>query len=141
VVADGNRVRVVAVRTGSYYGQKMTAGDIYTVAGGGSQAGDGVPAAKAAIEAYAVAVDPAGNVLVGGSGVVQMVAEKTGTYYGKTVRAGDVYTVAGSDQAPNAGDGGPATSAALTVGAIAVGPAGLLLIADRLYLRIRSVAR
>jgi hypothetical protein len=39
------------------------------------------------------------------------------------------------------GDGGPATNAALTVGAIAVGPGGLLLIADSLYLRIRSVAR
>ena len=141
VLVDGSRVRVVAVRTGRYYGQQMTAGDIYTVAGGGSQAGDGVPAAKAAIEAFAVAVDPAGNVLAGGSNVVQMVAEKTGTYYGKTVRAGDVYTVVGSDQALSEGDGGPATNAALTVGAIAVGPGGLLLIADSLYLRIRSVAR
>ena len=141
VLVDGSRVRVVAVRTGSYYGQRMTVGDIYTVAGGGSQAGDGVPAAKAAIEAFAVAVDPAGNVLAGGSNVVQMVAEKTGTYYGKTVRAGDVYTVVGSDQASSEGDGGPATNAALTVRAIAVGPGGQLLIADSLYLRIRSVAR
>jgi hypothetical protein len=141
VIGDGTRVRVVAVRTGTYYGQKMTAGDIYTVAGGGTQTGNGVPAAKAAIRAFAVAVDPAGNVLAGGSNVVQMVAEKTGTYYGKTVHAGDVYTVGGSDQAPNIGDGGPASNAAFNVRAIAVGPGGLLLIADSLFLRIRSVSR
>ena len=38
VIADaGNgRVRVVAVRTGTFYGQPMTAGNIYTVAGGGT---------------------------------------------------------------------------------------------------------
>jgi hypothetical protein len=141
VLVDGSRVRVVAVRTGSYYGQRMTVGDIYTVAGGGSQTGNGVPAAKAAIQAFSVAVDPAGNVLAGGPNVVQLVAEKTGTYYGKTVRAGDIYTVAGSDQAPSAGDGGPATNAAFTARAIAVGPGGLLLIADSLFLRVRSVAR
>jgi hypothetical protein len=88
-----------------------------------------------------VAVDPAGNVLAGGPNVVQIVAEKTGTYYGRTVRAGDLYTVAGSDQAPSAGDGGPATNAAFNPGAIAVGPGGLLLIADNLFLRVRSVAR
>ena len=37
------RVRVVAARTGTFYGQKMTAGDIYTVAGDGQLgfSGDG----------------------------------------------------------------------------------------------------
>ena len=30
-----NRIRVVAAATGTFYGQAMTAGDIYTVAGGG----------------------------------------------------------------------------------------------------------
>src|SRR4029077_5882185 len=32
---DNNRVRVVAYRTGTFYGQPMTAGHIYTVAGNG----------------------------------------------------------------------------------------------------------
>ena len=38
VIADtgDNRVRVVAATTGTFYGQPMTAGDIYTVAGGGT---------------------------------------------------------------------------------------------------------
>jgi hypothetical protein len=36
-IADlrNNRVRLVAARTGTFYGQAMTAGDIYTVAGNG----------------------------------------------------------------------------------------------------------
>lgn len=42
-------MRVVAVRTGTFYGQAMTAGDIYTVAGTGSSGplGDGGPATAA----------------------------------------------------------------------------------------------
>ena len=38
VIADtgNNRIRVVAASTGTFYGQAMTAGDIYTVAGNGS---------------------------------------------------------------------------------------------------------
>ncbi len=37
VIADGgdNQVRVVAGTTGTFYGQAMTAGDIYTLGGSG----------------------------------------------------------------------------------------------------------
>ena len=37
IIADGNNssIRVVAAETGTFYGQAMTAGDIYTVAGDG----------------------------------------------------------------------------------------------------------
>ena len=38
IIADQgqvDRIRVVAARTGTFYGQAMTKGDIYTVAGGG----------------------------------------------------------------------------------------------------------
>ncbi len=49
VLADtgNNRIRVVAGVTGTFYGQQMTAGDIYTVAGTGTAGytGDGGPAA------------------------------------------------------------------------------------------------
>jgi hypothetical protein len=47
VIADyrNNRVRVLAATTGTFYGQAMTAGDLYTVAGGGAGGlGDGGPA-------------------------------------------------------------------------------------------------
>jgi hypothetical protein len=50
VIPDsGNyRVRVVAAATGTFYGQAMTAGDIYTVAGDGTggYSGDGGPATR-----------------------------------------------------------------------------------------------
>jgi hypothetical protein len=89
-----------------------------------------------------VAVDSAGNLLTGGGSQVWMVAERTGTYYGKRMRAGDVYSVAGLAGGAPIGDGGPATRAGFSVSGIAVGNAGNLLIADSsLYYRIRSVSR
>src|SRR5690349_111347 len=51
VVSDSgyNRVRVVAAATGTFYGQAMTAGHVYTVAGNGRKgfSGDGGPARDA----------------------------------------------------------------------------------------------
>ena len=69
VIADGgnNRVRVVAAGTGTFYGQAMTAGDIYTVAGTGTGgfSGDGGPALSAELNRpQGVAVDAAGDLLV-----------------------------------------------------------------------------
>ena len=68
VIADSanHRVRVVAASTGTFYGQPMTAGDIYTIAGtGGTGAsGDGGPATSASVVPQGVAVDSAGNVLI-----------------------------------------------------------------------------
>ena len=62
LIADtgNNRVRVVADSTGTFYGQPMTAGDIYTVAGTGTGrlSGDGGPATAAALNHPAtVAID------------------------------------------------------------------------------------
>ena len=57
---------MVAAVTGTFYGQAMTAGDIYTIAGGGTGGlGDGGPATSAALlQPGAVMVDTAGNVLI-----------------------------------------------------------------------------
>ena len=142
VLADESRVRVVAGKTGTFYGQKMTIGYIYTVAGGGTQTGDGTPALKASFgfRILQVAVDPAGNLLVGGHDIVVMVAERTGSFYGKAAHAGDVYTVALSRYGGRLGDGGPAVGAMFSATAIAVVPqTGNLLISDAR--RVRSVSR
>ncbi len=54
VIADtgNNRIRVVAASTGTFYGQAMTAGHIYTVAGNGTAgaSGDGGPATSAELD-------------------------------------------------------------------------------------------
>jgi len=69
VIADTgtDRVRVVAASDGTFYGQAMTAGDIYTVAGNGTAgfSGDGSPALGAELNRpQGVAVDAAGDLLV-----------------------------------------------------------------------------
>jgi serine/threonine-protein kinase len=68
VISDGgnNAIRVAAARTGTFYGQAMTGGDIYTVAGDGTSGyfGDGGPATAAGLaDPEGVAVSPAGNLL------------------------------------------------------------------------------
>jgi hypothetical protein len=67
---NGGRARVVAAKSGRFYGQAMTAGDIYTIAGGGTGGlGDGGPATSGALlQPGAVMVDVAGNVLIGDTG-------------------------------------------------------------------------
>src|SRR5258706_14614313 len=73
VIADtGNRrVRVVAARPGTFYGQVMTAGNIYTVAGNGtfSFSGDGRLATRAQLSVpNGVTVDGAGNLVTADTG-------------------------------------------------------------------------
>ena len=116
VIADefNNRVRVAAARTGTFYGQAMTAGDIYTVAGDGTQgySGDGGAATAAELNrSQAVALDGAGNLVIADSGNnrVRVVAARTGTFYGQAMTAGDIYTVTGDGAQGYSGDGGPAT--------------------------------
>jgi hypothetical protein len=142
VIADSQRVRVVAAGTGTFYGRAMIAGDIYTVAGGGRGTADGTPALSALLAAGAVTVDQSGNLLVSGGDTIWMAAEKAGAYYGKTMRAGDVYTVARSVGGAVFLDGVPATRTLFGAAGIAVNPrTGNLLIADSLTYRVRSVSR
>jgi secreted PhoX family phosphatase len=148
VIADrsNNRIRVVAAATGTFYGQAMTAGDIYTVAGDGSNefSGDGGPATSAGLNAPGgVAVDGAGNLVIADTSDqrIRVVADSTGTFYGRAMTAGDIYTVAGDGTAGFSGDGGAATSAKLAIpGGVAVDGAGNLLIADSGNNRIRVIA-
>ncbi|HEY1915082.1 MAG TPA: hypothetical protein VGH27_05840 [Streptosporangiaceae bacterium] len=148
VVADAgtSRIRVTAARTGTFYGQKMHKGDIYTVAGNGTAgyAGDGGPASAAELDALrGVAVDAAGNLVIAdfGNDRVRVVAAGTGTFYGRKMHKDDIYTVAGDGTRGYAGDGGPATSAELSnPGDVAVDGAGNLVIADTANFRVRVVA-
>ena len=148
LIADfyNERIRVVAASTGTFYGRPMTAGDIYTVAGDGTYgfSGDGGPATSAALAApQGVAVDAAGNLLIAAevNFRVRVVAASTGTFYGRPMTAGDIYTVAGDGSSGFSGDGGPATRAELNLpGGVAADSAGNLLIADTGNQRVRVVA-
>jgi trimeric autotransporter adhesin len=140
-----NRVRVVAAASGTFYGQAMTAGDIYTIAGDGTAgySGDGGPATSATLSAsHAVTVDNSGNVIIsdGGNSRVRVVAVSSGSFYGQAMTAGDIYTIAGNGKAGFAGDGGPGPSARVFVPeGVAVDSAGDVLIADSGNLRVRMV--
>ena len=147
LIADSgsNRVRVVAARTGTFYGKAMTAGDIYTVAGGGSAPlGDGGPATKARLfDPEDAAVDGAGNLLIADrlDDRIRVVAATSGTFYGQAMTAGDIYTVAGDGSSGFSGDGGPATKAALqNPTSVTADGTGNLIIADSFNNRIRVVA-
>jgi secreted PhoX family phosphatase len=146
VDAGNNRIRVLAATTGTFYGQAMTAGDIYTIAGNGIGAfsGDGGPATKAEInDPFGVALDAAGNVLIAdqGNNRIRVLAATTGTFYGQAMTAGDIYTVAGTGTRGNTGDGGPATSAELNAPyGVTTDSAGNLVIADTVNYEIRVVA-
>jgi len=124
----------------------MTAGHVYTVAGGGGSPGDGGPATSAQLAGpWGTVVDSAGNLVFAdtgsGGGRIRVVAARTGTFYGQAMTAGDLYTVAGISAVGFAGDGGPATRAELSFpAAVAVTGQGGLVIADSLNNRIRAVA-
>ncbi len=148
VIADtyNNRVRMVAARSGTFYGIAMTAGRIYTVAGNGYEgySGDGGPATSGDVrQPYGVAVDRSGNLVIADTDNerVRMVAARSGTFYGIAMISGDIYTVAGNGTYGYSGDGGAATSAELAHPAgVVVDGSGNLVIADTISDRVRVVA-
>jgi uncharacterized protein (TIGR03437 family) len=107
---------------------------ITTVAGGGSSTGDGGPATSAVLDvAEGVAVDAAGNLYIADSyaGLIRKVSP-----------SGIISTVAGGGTLNGSfGDGGPATSAALSnPQGMALDAAGNLYVAEAGTNRIRKVS-
>jgi hypothetical protein len=148
VVADtsNSRIRMIAAAPGTFYGVAMTAGDIYPVAGHGTDgfAGDGGPATAAELnQPGGVAIDGSGNLVISDTGNqrIRVVAATSGTFYGRAMTAGDIYTVAGNGTNGFAGDGGPATAAGMRDPAgVSVDSPGNLAIADSSNNRVRVVA-
>jgi hypothetical protein len=78
---------------------------------------------------------------------IRVVAVTTGTFYGKAMTAGDIYTIAGHGTSGTlagsgfSGDGGPATRAELdNPQSVAVNAGRDLVIADTFNNRIREIA-
>lgn len=124
-IADtgNNRVRKVDAQTGL----------ISTVAGGGSNIADGIPATTAALNSpWGLAIGPDGLVYI---------ADLGSNRIRKVDAARMIQTVAGSGAAGNAGDGGAATSALLDApAAVAFDPAGNLYIGDSGNNTVRGVS-
>jgi len=134
---DNNAVRLVAASSGIAMGRAVTAGDIYTVAGSGPNdagfKGTKKPATKAWLNSpQGIAVDAAGDLFITDSlnNVIRFVPANKGTYDGMSVKAGDIYTVAGSG----------ATGELNAPTGVAVGPSGQLLIVDNGNNVIREVS-
>jgi hypothetical protein len=141
VFADtgNNVVRVAAARTGTFYGVKMRAGQVYIVAGRVSA--HGTPATQAVLRGVAIAAD--GNVVVSDSGNqrIRLVAAANGRFYGQAMMSGDICTIAGNGSAGFAGDKGPAVRAELRSPAgVAIDGEGNVIFADAVNNRLRLVA-
>ncbi len=102
-------------------------GVVTTVAGTGSSgfSGDGGPATEAQISSFfggGVAFDQSGNLYIADTGNyrIREVAVVSGTQYGISMTAGNIYTIAGNGTEGSSGDGGPALQASLN-------PVGLTL--------------
>ena len=161
LLVDSLRLRVVAVSasnpgytlTGCAGTCSWTVGDIYTIAGDGTEPSssiDGLPASTA-LHATDVTVDAAGNPLVTEfSGLVQVLAlSASNPGYGLaadcgdgtdgcTWTDGDTFTVAGGSL--GGGDGGPAIGADLVASGVALDHTGNLIVDDGTDARVRVVA-
>ena len=111
-----NRIREVFATGGHAYGQTMTNGDIYTIAGTGTAGtdADGTTATSAKISApWGVDVDSAGDVVFGDNGndLVRVVAATTASHFGVSMTANKIYTIGGNSGATTyVGDGYPQLS-------------------------------
>ncbi|HTT87661.1 MAG TPA: IPT/TIG domain-containing protein, partial [Acidimicrobiales bacterium] len=143
--SDNQVVRLVAAKTGSYHGRAVIAGDIYTIAGNTNEAfkGNKKPAVQASLDTpQGVAYDAAGDLYIADSAnnVIRYVPAAKGSYDGKAVQAGYIYTIVGKGPMGASGDGGAASAAELNDPAgIEVGANGRLLISDGGNNKIRQV--
>jgi DNA-binding beta-propeller fold protein YncE len=140
------RVDELPARSTATFGVAMTAGKLAVIAGSGSPgySGDGGLAPQSRLDdPTGLAVDAEGDVLISDTGNcrLRLVAAGGGSRFGVTVAVGHIYTVAGSGICGSAGDGGTALQAQLwDPGALAVDPAGDVLIADQGNRTIRELA-
>ena len=112
--------------------RKISNGTISTVAGGvtASDGGEGGPATNAGLNfPSALAVDALGRLYSGEGGLSGVRVRR--------VYNGTINTVAGNGTVAYSGDGGSATSAAVTAGGLAIGPNGQVYEADIVPSRVR----
>jgi len=143
--AGSNAIRFVPASSGTYYGQSMTAGNIYTIAGNGTvgYSGDGGAATSAQLHyPNGVAVDAQGDVAIADTrnNVIRFVPKVSGTYFGQSMTSGDIYTIAGDGSPGNTGNGGIGTSAKVKYpSGVSFDSAGDLVFADNYNHEVRFI--
>ncbi|MBL8023262.1 MAG: hypothetical protein JNK54_03120, partial [Elusimicrobia bacterium] len=142
-----SRIKFTPKVDGTYFGQSMTAHRIYTIAGTGTTSynGDGVLATTAHLNIpRTLAIDAGGNVYIADQSNhrIRFVPKTGGTYFGQTMTANYIYTIAGTGTGSYGGDGGAATSTPLNNPyGVSVDPWGNVAIADYSNHRIRFIAK
>ncbi len=142
----GHRIRMVAAVSGTFFGQAMTAGNIYTIIGDGNavSSGDGAAANLAQTSAPAqIHIDSQDNLYFSeqtAGSRVRMVPKTSGTYFNIAMTAGNVYTVLGTGVQGNGADGaaGPSTQVGITSG-ISRDNNGNLYVSDYVFHKLRKL--
>jgi hypothetical protein len=140
-------VDLIAARSGTFFGRRLTAGRVYVLGGNGIAGwrGENGPARDAEFciwNVAAIVFDGSGNLVMANtcSNQVELIAVRSGRFFGRAMTAGDVYAIAGTGGQGFFGDGGPAAKARLrSPTAVAVDHHGNVLIADG-WLRVRVIA-
>ncbi len=149
ITDSGNdAVRFVAAAGGFRYGQQMTAGKIYTIAGGG-QEGEITPGGSTFSAGLTspdgVAFDAQGDVIVADTGndLIRLIPATTRVVFGMAVQPGSIYTLAGNMNYGYTGNGGPGPSAQLqlnTFNGVAIDSKGDVVFSDVDNEAVRMVA-
>lgn len=148
-IADvwNNRIRFIPKTGGTYFGQSMTANYIYTIAGNGgtTYVADDVAANITPIfNPYGVCVDASGNVYISdkGNNRVRFIAKTSGTYFGQSMTANFIYTIAGNGTAGYVADDVAATSTPVNAPfGVSVDAGGNTYFADNGNNRIRFIPK
>ena len=134
--SQNQRIRFVSAEKATQFGQAMTAGDIYTIAGNGKNeySGEGVAATGGGLQQpMGVAFDPSGGLAIAetNGARVRFVAKTGSGFFGKVMAANDIYTIAGDGTFGFSGDTMLATGAQIAAPQdISIDAGGNLVIAD-----------
>ncbi len=147
--AGNNRIQEIAARSGLQWNQIMERNAIYTVAGsalGNSGISGDFRAASSSLldDPTGLALDSAGDLYIADAfnNRIQEISASRHDQWGLAMRAGDIYTVAGSASGASgySGDGEPARRALLASPvSVAADPSGNLYINDGSDHRVREV--
>jgi hypothetical protein len=149
ITDSGNdAVRFVPAVGGVRYGQQMSAGKIYTIAGGG-QEGEITPGGSTFSAGLTspdgIAFDAQGDVIVADTGndLIRIIPAVARTVFAQAVQPGSIYTIAGNMNYGYTGNGGPGPSAQLqlnTFNGVAVDAKGDVVFSDVDNQTVRMVA-